>query len=262
MSSLPGKASQEQISAFRPLSAPRGLTQQLVTQITGDITGGRLLPGSRLPTEKEMMSATGVSRTVVREAVACLRADGLVIVRHGVGAFVAQNTRRPFRIEVDDLHSLHEALQIMELRTGVEIEAAGLAAERGRAAQFAKIATAYDLIERAITRGETAVDEDFSFHCSIADATGNSQFRRFLEYLGRFIIPRQSVRKSMTRMEDQRAYLRRIQKEHLEILDSIRTGAAAAARASMRRHLLNSRRRYQKLTTETGDGARNPIEPS
>ena len=126
---MPGKSSNEQLSAFRPLAAPRGLTQQLVTQMTGDITSGRLLPGSRLPTEKEMMSATGVSRTVVREAVACLRADGLVLVRQGVGAFVANNARRPFRIELEDLHSLQEVLQVMELRTGVEIEAAGLAAD-------------------------------------------------------------------------------------------------------------------------------------
>jgi GntR family transcriptional repressor for pyruvate dehydrogenase complex len=259
---LPGKASQEQISAFRPLSAPRGLTQQLVTQIGGDITSGRLPPGSRLPTEKEMMSATGVSRTVVREAVACLRADGLVVVHQGVGAFVAKNARQPFRMEVGDLNSLHEALQVMELRTGVEIEAAGLAAERGKTAQFVKIAEAYEMIESAIERGESAVDEDFSFHCSIAEATGNSQFRRFLEYLGRFIIPRQSIRQSLPRMEDQRAYLKRIQKEHLDILDAIRSGAPAAARASMRRHLVNSRRRYQKLTAEFGNVATTAAEPS
>jgi GntR family transcriptional regulator, transcriptional repressor for pyruvate dehydrogenase complex len=253
---LPGKASQEEITAFRPLTAPRGLTQQLVTQITGDITSGRLVPGSRLPTEKEMMSATGVSRTVVREAVACLRADGLVVVRHGVGAFVASNARRPFRIEVGDRHSLQEALQIMELRTGVEIEAAGLAAERGQGAHLRKIKQAYDLIESAIARGETAVDEDFAFHCSIADATGNSQFRRFLEYLGRFIIPRQSIRRSLPRAEDQRAYLKRIQKEHLEIVESIRDSAPMAARAAMRRHLVNSQRRYQKLKAEMEDGGR------
>jgi GntR family transcriptional regulator, transcriptional repressor for pyruvate dehydrogenase complex len=258
---LSGKAS-EQISAFRPLSAPRGLTQQLVIQITDDITGGRLLPGARLPTEKAMMSATGVSRTVVREAVACLRADGLVVVRHGVGAFVANHARRPFRIEVDDLHSLHEALQIMELRTGVEIEAAGLAAERGEAAQFAVIAQAYEMIEGAIERGETAVDEDFAFHCSIADATGNYQFRHFLEYLGRFIIPRQSIRRSLPRMEDQRSYLMRIQREHLEIFDCIRGRTPARARAAMRRHLTNSRRRYQKLKAEFGDGPQTTDMPS
>jgi len=258
---LSGKAS-EQISAFRPLSAPRGLTQQLVIQITDDITSGRLIPGARLPTEKAMMSATGVSRTVVREAVACLRADGLVVVRHGVGAFVANHARRPFRIEVDDLHSLHQALQIMELRTGVEIEAAGLAAERGEAAQFAVIAQAYEMIEGAIARGETAVDEDFAFHCSIADATGNAQFRHFLEYLGRFIIPRQSIRKSLPRMEDQRSYLMRIQQEHLEIFDCIRGRMPARARAAMRRHLTNSRRRYQKLKAEFGDGPQAADPPS
>jgi GntR family transcriptional repressor for pyruvate dehydrogenase complex len=251
---LPLKASREQLSAFQPLAAPRGLTHQLVTQVAADITGGRLPPGSRLPTEKEMMAATGVSRTVVREAVACLRADGLVVVRQGVGAFVAHNARRPFRIEADDLHSLRQALEIMELRTGVEIESAGLAAERAKSAQVNKIAAAYNTIEGAIERGESAVDEDFAFHCSIADATGNSQFRRFLEYLGRFIIPRQSIRKSLPRMADQRAYLARIQTEHSEILNAIRAGASSTARAAMRRHLLNSRRRYQTLAAEIGDG--------
>ena len=67
-----------------------------------------------------------------------------------------------------------------------------------------------------------------------ADATANAQFKRFLEYLGRFIIPRQSIRKSLPRIEDQRAYLKRIQNEHREILDSIRAGAPTAARAAMR----------------------------
>jgi len=67
---------------FGPLAAPRGLTEQLVARISADITGGRLAPGSKLPTEKEMMNTTGVSRTVVREAVACLRADRLVVVLH------------------------------------------------------------------------------------------------------------------------------------------------------------------------------------
>jgi GntR family transcriptional regulator, transcriptional repressor for pyruvate dehydrogenase complex len=235
---------------FGPLAAPRGLTEQLVARISADITGGRLAPGSKLPTEKEMMNATGVSRTVVREAVACLRADRLVVVRHGVGAFVAEHARRPFRIEVDELTSLREALEVMELRAGVEIEAAGLAAERHNATDMKKILRAYSRVEGAVARGEPAVDEDFAFHCSIADATGNAQFKRFLEYLGRFIIPRQSIRKG--RIEDQRAYLQRIQNEHLEIVEAIRQGEARAARAAMRRHLVDSRKRYQKLAIEIG----------
>ena len=45
-----------------------------------------------------------------------------------------------------------------------------------------------------IRRGEDAIDQDFALHCGIADATGNPQFRRFMEHLGRFIIPRQTIR--------------------------------------------------------------------
>src|SRR6516165_1956356 len=146
MSSSPTKSAQ-QLSATRPLVAPHSLTHQLAAQLTADIIEGRLASGSRLPTEQEMVVANGVSRTVVREAIATLRADGLVIVRQGVGAFVAAKVRRPFRIDVDGLRSLRQALDVMELRTGIEIEAAGLAAERGTAAQIRKIGHAYEGVD-------------------------------------------------------------------------------------------------------------------
>ena len=81
----------------------------------------------------------------------------------------------------------------MELRTGIEIEAAGLAAERATKSQLAAIQDAYEAIEQAIASGEGGIDQDFAFHCSIAAATGNPQFVSFLEYLGRFIIPRQTI---------------------------------------------------------------------
>jgi GntR family transcriptional regulator, transcriptional repressor for pyruvate dehydrogenase complex len=58
------------LAAFRPLPAPRSLSGALVERLTSDITSGQLAPGSRLPTEQEMIATTGVSRTVVREAVA------------------------------------------------------------------------------------------------------------------------------------------------------------------------------------------------
>src|SRR6201990_2294909 len=118
------------LSVTQPLSARRSLTGELVVPLTDDITGAKIPPGSRLPTEQEMIAATGVSRTVVREAVAALRADGLVVTRQGVGAFVADNASRPFRVDFDESSSLGEVLNVMELRAGVEIESAGLAAER------------------------------------------------------------------------------------------------------------------------------------
>jgi GntR family transcriptional repressor for pyruvate dehydrogenase complex len=238
------------LSAFRPVTAPRSLTHELIARVTADITSGRLKPGSRLPTEQELIAATGVSRTVVREAVAALRADGLVVTRQGVGAFVAETVRRPFRIEFDELRTLREVLEVMELRTGIEIEAAGLAAERATPAQLRRIAECFDEIASVVRRGESAVDQDYAFHCSIAEATGNPQFKKLLEYLGRFMIPRHTI-KGGPGLAPDRAYLEKVQLEHRQIINAIRQGAVLQARAAMRRHLLNSRKRYQKLAGDS-----------
>ncbi|MGB6792428.1 MAG: GntR family transcriptional regulator, partial [Pseudolabrys sp.] len=73
----------KRLALLQPLDAPRRLTAELVARLTADITSGKLPPGSRLPTEQEMIAATGVSRTVIREAVAALRADRLVVMRQG-----------------------------------------------------------------------------------------------------------------------------------------------------------------------------------
>jgi DNA-binding FadR family transcriptional regulator len=244
--------SRSSLSVSQPLPAPRSLTSELVARLTDDITSGKIPPGSQLPTEQELIAATGVSRTVVREAVAALRADGLVVTRQGIGAFVPENARRPLRIEFDRLSPLRAVLDVMELRTGIEIEAVGLAAERASPADVRKISDAYEAIDKAIRRGDSAVDQDFAFHCQIAAATGNPQFTHFLEYLGRFIIPRQTVRVSVGVAAERRGYLETIQSEHRAIVEAVRGHAVQKARAAMRSHLLNSRKRYQKLAARLG----------
>jgi DNA-binding FadR family transcriptional regulator len=250
MSSAPGKSAAGKLATIAPLPQPRSLAHELIARLAADITGGRIPPGARLPTEQELIAATGVSRTVVREAVAALRAEGLVVTRQGVGAFVPANARRPFRVDVDRLSSLREVLDVMELRTGVETEAAGLAAERGSPAQVRSIADRLAAVDDALRRGEDAIDQDFAFHCSIADATGNPQFRRLLEHLGRLIIPRQTIQGGPG--IPRRLYSETFQKEHRDIVQAIRAGAVAPARAAMRRHLLSSRKRYQKFAAQTG----------
>src|SRR6266851_2272878 len=208
----------------------------LVDRLAREIISQRIAPGARLPTEQEMMAGFGVSRTVVREAVAALRSEGLVETRQGVGAFVSRDVqRRPFRIDPT------------ELRTGVEVETAGLAAERITTASRNRIKRALAAVDAALRRGEAAVDEDFAFHQAIAAAAHNPQFTRFLEFLGRFLIPRHSVRVGLQRPPDLKAYLERIQDEHRRIYAAIRAGDGAAARRAMRAHLMRSRRRYQRF---------------
>jgi GntR family transcriptional repressor for pyruvate dehydrogenase complex len=240
--------SSKPLSSLTPIGPSRSLVMEIGQRIAADIAAGRLGPGARLPTEQEMMAAMGVSRTVIREAVATLRAEGLVATRQGIGSFVAeQPVQALFRIEPGQAASLADALHIMELRTAVETEAAGLAAERATKAQCRAIHKALAAIDVAIERGEAAVSEDFAFHAVITDATGNPQFRRFLDFLGRFIIPRSMVR---IRALNLRTYLMIFQEEHRAIVTAIDSGSVGEAQSAMRAHLMKSRERYRLLAPE------------
>jgi DNA-binding FadR family transcriptional regulator len=241
---------------IRPLASARKLSRGLFEQLAEQIKSGRLAPGSRLPTEEALTRAARVSRTVVREAVAALRAEGLVITRQGVGAFVsAEPQRAPFRIEPERLESLADILNVMELRLGVEIESAGIAAERASRAQVKAIGAALETIARAAAAGQSAVDEDLAFHRAIAEATGNPEFARFLQFIGRHLIPRRTVTGLPERMGGREAYLALIQEEHRRIYEAIRDGQPGAAREAMRRHLTRSLERYRKLAAERQQAA-------
>jgi DNA-binding FadR family transcriptional regulator len=238
------------IPAYERIRPQRSLTHQIVERIRADIAGGSLAAGARLPTEQEMIAAFGVSRTVVREAVAALRAEGLVATRQGVGAFVAEDVPlRPFRIEPGGLGSIEAVLQLMELRIAVEVEAAGLAAERATRTDLQMLGTALKAVDAAIADGQMAVGEDIAFHYRIAAATHNAQFVRFMEFLGRSMIPRQSIRMMAP---NPRIQLEAFQAEHRQIFEAIRKHAPAEAKTAMRRHLSNSRHRYAKVATARG----------
>ncbi len=233
---------------MRPLRPARNLSGEVVERIADEIRSGRLEPGARLPTEQELMAAMGVSRTVVREAVAALRAEGLVTTRQGSGAFVAADASRvPFRIDPEGLSSIEDVLDVMELRLAIEVEAAALAAERITPERLAPVAHALRAFETAVDRGEGAIPEDFAFHRTIAAASGNPRFAELLEFLGRHVIPRQSVRVALSSPGEQRQYLLRIQREHARIYAAIRDHHTAEARKAMRTHLTRSLKRYRRL---------------
>lgn len=248
ITSLASRPAADKRTLLQPLLPQRNLAGEVVKRIADAIRGGWLEPGARLPTEQELMAALGVSRTVVREAVAALRADGLVTTRQGSGAFVAADASRvPFRIDPEGLSSIDDVLEVMELRLAIEVEAVALAAERIAPARLAPIRRALRAVEAALRKGRGAIEEDFAFHRAIATASGNARIAELLEFLGRHVIPRQSVRVSVTSPDEQRQYLLRIQEEHGRIFDAVAKGDPAEARKAMRTHLTRSLKRYRRL---------------
>jgi len=244
-------ARRQRSKLLRPLEAPRRLSAEVVDRLAEQITSGKLPAGAKLPSEQEMMRGMGVSRTVVREAVAALRARGLVITRQGAGAFVDRDTsRQPYVIDPDGLGSLDSVLDILELRMAVESEAAAIASERATNMQIKAIKEAQRVFSRVISSGELAIKEDFAFHQAIALATQNNRFGEFLEFLGRLIIPRHSIRSFEGNPNGPRQYLARIEKEHEAIFHAISARSPSKAREAMRGHLLKSRERYRELASK------------
>lgn len=235
---------------LRPVVPAKSLSDEVCNRLADEIASGKLAKGAKLPSEQEMMAAMGVSRTVVREAVAALRARGLVVTRQGAGAFVNSDpSRQLYSIDPVGLGSLDGVIEVLELRMAVEAEAAALASERATTAHIGAMRQSQSRLARAIKSGDRGIKEDFEFHQAIAAATQNSRFVGFLDYLGRLIIPRQSIRSFDGQPDGMRLYLQRIEKEHEAIADAIEQRLPTKARNAMRRHLLNSRERYRQLAS-------------
>src|ERR1700684_299252 len=125
------------------------LPSRIVEAIQREIAEGRLKLGDRLPGEQVLAGSFGVSRNVVREAIARLRSDGVVQSRQGIGAFVVRNTTVPsLRVDPEILNNRLLFANVFELRAMLEIRAAGLAAKRGTAQQRAAITTALARMRR------------------------------------------------------------------------------------------------------------------
>lgn len=222
------------------------LSHRVVAALREKMLAGEIAPGQKLPTESRLSETFGVSRTVVREAMATLAADGLVEARQGAGVFVTDRPSLAFgSISLDVGRKISQALNVLEVRIGIEIESAALAALRRSAAQEAAIQEAFFEFERLLAAGEATGKADFGFHRAIAVATGNPFYVEVLDALGSRTIPCDVTSPFATDTALSADYQRGLQREHLAILEAIAAGDPAAARDAMRAHLSASQQRYR-----------------
>ncbi|HEY8876517.1 MAG TPA: FadR/GntR family transcriptional regulator [Roseateles sp.] len=230
---------------------PRTLALELVESLGDRIRGGQLKAGDKLPTEAAIMGEFEVSRTVVREAISKLQAAGLVETRHGIGTFVLGPGDGPsFKLSPEQFSTLQDVIAVLELRIGLETEAAGLAAQRRSEANLAALRKALDAVIAAVEAGQDSVAADFQFHLEIARATQNSHFADLMATLGAQIIPRARLESPIDMSAERLAYMRRVNTEHENILDAIANRDAESARAAMRTHLSNSRERRRRAQAD------------
>lgn len=226
------------------------LAEGIVREIRGKLTSGELCPGDRLPTEKALSQRYGVSRAVVREAIAALRSEGLVVARQGSGAFVAEKPPTDLRqnLFLFEPEKLSSIIEVLELRAAVESEAAALAAERASPAELAKINECHQTCGEAVARGDQAEEQDYALHLAIVESTHNRQFVEFFRFLGGRTIPRAQALMKPSESNAAESFLQRIHQEHAVVVDAIVKRDAVAARTAMTAHLKGSQERYSRLS--------------
>lgn len=241
--------------AARAAAAPLGprpkLSVMVVAALRKQLTSGEIGPGKKLPTEARLTQKFGVSRTVIREAIAALAADGLVQPRQGAGVFALGTPAGTFGALAAS-SKLSMALNILEMRLAIEVESAALAAARRSPGQEAAMEEAYLEFERQLGLGEPTDSSDFAFHRAIALATGNPVYVEMLDALGERAVPFDATSPPPMETRESRAYQEGLQQEHLAILKAIAGGEPEAARAAMRVHLANSQNRYIARMQERG----------
>lgn len=163
---------------IQPLRQVR-LYEQIAQAIRERIVSGAHAQGERLPTERELALAYGVSRNVVREAVRALVNDGLVEVRQGSGTFVANGTSSALGDSLGLALSLGRSSRnlshLIEIRTIIEPSVAGLAAMRATPDDIAALSEELTVMDGALVTDDvdTFIASDHRFHVGIAKATQN-----------------------------------------------------------------------------------------
>ncbi|MBF8720131.1 FadR/GntR family transcriptional regulator [Pseudomonas guariconensis] len=227
--------------ASQPRKRSHTRAHDLVSDLTQRILLGIFKPGDKLPSESSIVREQGVSRTVVREALSKLQASGLVETRHGVGTFVLERQRQAgLHLGIETAVGVR---QVLELRIGIEGQAAALAALRRTDEQMRRMRQALDDYQDLAAAGDSCIEADRRFHLLIAEATGNVYFTEVMNQLGRAMIPRDRIDPAERAGANlaRHAYLANL--EHEAILNAIRRQDPDAARAAIWLHLANSRDR-------------------
>jgi GntR family transcriptional regulator, transcriptional repressor for pyruvate dehydrogenase complex len=199
------------------------------------IESENLKPGDRLLPERELAEQLGVSRTSVRQALTAMRVMGLIDVRPGAGAYlqrppadlVSSLAAEVAKAEVD--HPM-----IWEVREGVEVQAARLAARRRSDEDLAAMSEALDAMAGSIEGGGDGVDGDRLFHRAVIAAAHNELLSQLVEELGDMVDRTSEVSLTLPGRAPRSLVV------HREILAAIESGDEEDAAERMRLHIAES----------------------
>lgn len=221
---------------FSRISRSR-LSEAAVEQIREHILGRGLEPGSKLPSERELVRMLGISRTSLREALRMLEIMGLVEVKPGKGAYVKALSADLFVPLTNWLPAHQETLRNhFEARLVLEPAAARLASQRAKRDDLAKMISALHSFQMSFSEKDLVgmIEADIQFHGAIAAATANRTLKFLMDTMTRFLL---EGWKATLRVEGRP---RETAREHQAIYEAIKHRDMESAGKAMEAHLRNA----------------------
>lgn len=217
--------------------ARRRLSDQVAQHLSELIVEGEVAAGEALPPERQLVRRFGVSSVVIREALNTLSVSGLVEIRHGVGSFVTTpdhwRVAEPIAALIRSEHA--SLLNVLEIRAIIEIEVAGLAAERHDQSALQMLDGALGRMAASIHDPVANVEADMEFHRALASGAGNPVLPFVLQPI---VAPIHTSMLRGTRLQEATA---RALDEHRRIRNAIAERDSDGARAAMRVHMHTAR---------------------
>ena len=200
------------------------------------ISSGEYQAGDRLPPERILVEQIGVSRTVVREALNLLETRGLIRIEHGRGAVVSANGAHALHNNLGYLLRMQPGTlwELMEMRKALEVEVAGLAAERSTTDDIAIMRDVLDRMRENINAPEGYVDADVEFHNLLARSARNRVFLMMMEPIVDLLLASRRLTGS------KEANAKRALRAHEAILKKVEAKDVEGARMEMRKHMMNT----------------------
>lgn len=234
-----------------PSPSKRSRADVVAQALAARIAQDELPDGARLPSENALASEFGVSRTVVREAIAMLKAEGMVATLQGSGAFVRSAGTDRAALNPAARASLSSLLDLINVRRVMESEIAARAAVARTPAQLAAIDAALLRLNQSAAEGRDGVAEDRAFHAALAEASGN----RYWIHLTSALAPSIDTAIAVTRVNEamRRDFAIEVDAEHQELRDAIAAGDPDRARAAAAHHMTRAAHRILSADQEFWD---------
>ena len=208
------------------------LAKAVMQQLLEFMEAASLQTGDPLPSQHELARQLGVSRPVLREAMQGLASVGVVDIRPGSGCYVGDPRATADPDSIFEVFTHESALEVLEARMVLEVELAGLAAQRATEDDFEAMTVILRRLKRTVARGSETSPITSDFHAALARAGKNAVLFRMSQLLRR---PR---RNQGIRIEQALPDITAGEYErHLALYEAVRGGDADRARAAMREHL-------------------------